>query len=89
MNRFFVLVFSLLGLLFLGKGLELWMALDKVDANGMTIEFLGIMVVEHVVKDSIPSFALGFTVAAVIPFLMATTFAIKSTYALRKEQHKM
>jgi hypothetical protein len=78
MKWFLVVLLSLFGFLFLDKGIELWTVLNQVDGNGIAISFLGVEVSEAVLKEKIPSYAFGFTVAAVIPILVAIYIVIKS-----------
>ncbi|MBY0096766.1 hypothetical protein [Mesobacillus maritimus] len=86
MKWFFVALLSLFGFLFLEKGIELWTVMDQVDAKGIAINFLGIEISETVLKDKIPSFAFGFTVAASIPIVVAINLAIKSTIIKEKNR---
>jgi hypothetical protein len=72
-----VVLLSLFGFLFLDKGIELWTVIDQVDSNGIAISFLGFEVTDTVLKEKVPSFAFGFTVAAIIPILVAINIAIK------------
>jgi hypothetical protein len=78
MKWFIVMLLFLFGFLFLDKGIELWTVIDQVGANGITISFLGVEVSEGVLKEKLPGFAFGFTVAAIIPILVAINIAIKS-----------
>lgn len=84
MKWFLVVLLSMFGLLFLGKGIELWTVLDQVDGSGIGISFLGIEIIDRVLKDRIPSYAFGFTIAAAIPILVAINVAIKSN--IKKEK---
>jgi hypothetical protein len=86
MKWFLVALLSLFGFLFLEKGIELWTVIDQVDAKGIAINFLGIEISETVLKDKIPSFAFGFTVAASIPIIVAINLAIKSTIIKEKNR---
>jgi hypothetical protein len=78
MKWFLVALLSMFGFLFLDKGIELWTVIDQVDANGIVISFLGVEVSDGVLREKLPSFAFGFTVAAIIPILVAINIAIKS-----------
>lgn len=86
MKWFLVALLTLFGFLFLEKGIELWTVIDQVDAKGITLNFLGIEISEAVLKDKIPSFAFGFTVAASIPILVAINIAIKSIIIKEKNR---
>ncbi|CAM3738933.1 hypothetical protein [Mesobacillus zeae] len=76
-----VLVFILCGisLLFLSKGAELWFTLG----NPASISFLGVPINENVPKESVAGYALGFTVAAIIPVLVAVNIYFRA--ALKKK----
>lgn len=86
MKWFLITILSLFGFLFLSKGIELWTAIDQVGANGMAINFLGVEVSKGVIKEKLPSFAFGFTAAAIIPILVIINIAIKSKIIKEKNR---
>jgi hypothetical protein len=68
----FLLSFSLLLLL---KGINLWTALGHADGSGIAISFIGIEISGRAGKEAIPGYALGFTIAGLIPlFVLANIF---------------
>lgn len=76
--RWFLVVFLFLfGFLLFGKGIELWVLIDQVDSNGIDLYFLGVEIDEVVLKEKLPSYAFGFTAAAIIPILVALNIAFK------------
>jgi len=77
MKWFLVVLLSLFGFLLLEKGIELWTVIDQVDGNGIGLHFLGIEINEVVLKEQLPSYAFGFTAAAIIPLLVAIKIAVK------------
>lgn len=78
MRWLMVILLSIISILFLEKGIELWSSIDKVDGDGIGISFVGLSVSERVLNESIPGYALGFTISALIPILVAINIAIKS-----------
>ncbi|MBM4761960.1 hypothetical protein [Bacillus sp. B15-48] len=84
-----VLLLSLFGILLLSEGMELWMVLDDVGSEGMNISFLGIKLIDNAIKERIPSYAFGFTVAAFIPMLLAVNLVIKSKLINQNNQHEV
>lgn len=77
MRWLFVFILSIISLLFLGKGIELWIDFVNVDVEGIKISFLGLNINEKVFQESIPGYALGFTVSALIPILVAINIVLK------------
>lgn len=77
MRWLFVILLSVIGLLFLLKGIELWSMIGKVDGDGIGISFLGMGISDKVLNGSISGYALGFTVSSIIPILVAINIAIK------------
>jgi hypothetical protein len=68
----FLLSFSLL---LLKEGMNLWSAMGHVDGSGIGISFIGIEISAQVGKEAIPGYALGFTIAGLIPlFVLANIF---------------
>lgn len=78
MRWLLVILLSIISILFLEKGIELWIVLANIDGEGIGISFLGTSIIEKVFKDSIPGFALGFTISALIPLMVAINIALKS-----------
>ncbi|KKK37786.1 hypothetical protein WQ57_11450 [Mesobacillus campisalis] len=70
----FLLSFSLLLLI---KGINLWSIMVHADGKGLAISFMGIDIVERVAKEAIPGYALGFTIAAVIPLFVFASMIFK------------
>lgn len=77
MRWLFVILLSVIGLLFLLKGIELWSVIGKVDGEGIGISFLGMNISDKVLNESISGYALGFTVSSIIPILVAINIAMK------------
>jgi hypothetical protein len=77
MRWLMVILLSIISILFLEKGIELWSAIDQVDGDGIGISFVGLSVSERVLNESIPGYALGFTISSLIPILVAINIAIK------------
>lgn len=77
MRWLLVLLLSIVGVLFLEKGIELWSVIGKVDGDGIGISFLGLSIDEKVLNDSISGYALGFTISSIIPILVAINIALK------------
>lgn len=77
MRWLFVIILSIISLLFLSKGIELWIDFVNVDAKGIEISFLGLNINEKVFQESIPGYALGFTISAFIPVLVAINMVLK------------
>lgn len=73
----FTILLLLISMLFLVKGIELWSALGSVDGDGIGIKFIGVNINDHVLKENIPGYALGFSIASLIPILVAVNFALK------------
>jgi hypothetical protein len=77
MRWLLVLLLSIISVLFLIKGIELWSVIDHVDGDGIGISFLGFSINDRVLNDSISGYALGFTIASIIPFLVAANIALR------------
>jgi hypothetical protein len=77
MRWLMVLLLSIISILFLFKGIELWSAIDHVDGDGIGISFIGLSISERVLNESIPGYALGFTISSIIPILVAINIALK------------
>lgn len=75
-----VIILSLFGLLLLEKGIELWAVLKQADGIQIGISMFGIDIKNHVFKESIPGYALGFSVASLIPIMVAGTIVIKGIH---------
>ncbi|MCM3664274.1 hypothetical protein M3204_07655 [Mesobacillus subterraneus] len=78
MRWLIVLLLSIISILFLFKGIELWSAIDHVDGEGIGISFVGLSISERVLNESIPGYALGFTISSIIPILVAINIALKA-----------
>ncbi|WP_079509367.1 hypothetical protein [Mesobacillus jeotgali] len=78
MKWFGILLLTAISVLFLFKGLELWSVINHVDGDGISISFLGFIINEHVLNESISGYALGFTIASIIPFLVAANIALRA-----------
>jgi hypothetical protein len=78
MRWLMVLLLSIISILFLFKGIELWSAIDHVDGDGIGISFVGLSISERVLNESIPGYALGFTISSIIPILVAINIALKA-----------
>jgi hypothetical protein len=78
MRWLMVLLRSIISILFLFKGIELWSAIDHVDGDGIGISFVGLSISERVLNESIPGYALGFTISSIIPILVAINIALKA-----------
>lgn len=78
MKWLWVLFLSIISVLFLVKGIELWSVVDNVDGDGIGISFLGLSISDRVLNDRIPGYALGFTIASLIPFLVAANIALRA-----------
>lgn len=78
MRWLMVLLLSIISILFLFKGIELWSAIDHVDGDGIGISFIGLSISERVLNESIPGYALGFTISSIIPILVAINIALKA-----------
>jgi hypothetical protein len=78
MKWLLVLLLTTISVLFLFKGLELWSVINHVDGNGIRVSFLGLDINDHVLNESISGYALGFTIASLIPFLVAANIALKA-----------
>ena len=77
MRWLLVVLLSIISILFLGKGIELWSVLNNVSGDAIGISFIGMSISERVLKESIPGFALGFTISSLIPILVAINIAMK------------
>ncbi|HAQ08366.1 MAG TPA: hypothetical protein DCR24_12920 [Bacillus bacterium] len=77
MRWLLIILLSVISILFLGKGIELWTIFNNVDGDGIGISFIGMSISEGVLKESIPGFALGFTVSSLIPIIVAINIAMK------------
>jgi hypothetical protein len=77
MRWLMVLLLSIISILFLFKGIELWTAIDRIDGDGIGISFIGLSISERVLNESIPGYALGFTISSIIPILVAINIALK------------
>ncbi len=78
MKWLWVLVLSIISVLFLIKGIELWSVIDHVDGDGIGITFLGFNINDRVLNESISGYAMGFTIASIIPFLVAANIALRA-----------
>lgn len=78
MRWLWVLLLSIISVLFLIKGIELWSAIDHVDKDGIGITFLGFSITDKVLNERISGYALGFTIASIIPFLVAANIVIRA-----------
>jgi len=78
MRWLMVLLLSIISILFLFKGIELWSAIDHVDGDGIGISFIGLSISERVLNESIPGYALGFTISSIIPILVAINIALNA-----------
>lgn len=78
MRWLMVLLLSIISILFLFKGIELWSAIDHVDGDGIEISFIGLSISERVLNESIPGYALGFTISSIIPILVAINIALNA-----------
>lgn len=78
MKWLWVLLLMIISFLFLIKGLELWSVINHVDGDGIGVTFLGLSVNDHVMNESISGYALGFTIASIIPFLVAANIALRA-----------
>lgn len=87
MRWIWVIVLVSFSLLFFVKGIELWSVADHIDGAGIGITFLGVEVSDTVMKSNIPGYALGFTVAALIPLMVAISIARK--FIIVKKEIKM
>jgi len=77
MKWLILIVLSTLSILFLEKGIELWTVINHVDGDGIGISFMGLSISESVLIESIPAYALGFTIASLIPILVAINLALR------------
>ncbi|WP_210365153.1 hypothetical protein [Bacillus sp. REN3] len=77
MRWVWILLLLFMGMMFLGKGIELWSALQDVSGSGVSIRFIGIHVSDHVLKESLPGYVLGFIMASFIPFMVAINLVLK------------
>ncbi|MGA9226379.1 MAG: hypothetical protein WB217_08570 [Mesobacillus sp.] len=77
MKWLIVILLSILSILFLEKGIELWTVINHVDGDGIGISFIGMSISERVLIESIPGYALGFTIASLIPILVAINLALR------------
>ncbi|RSD26186.1 hypothetical protein [Mesobacillus subterraneus] len=77
MKWLWVSLLSVISVLFLIKGIELWSIIDHVDGNGIGVSFLGFSISDRVATESISGYALGFTIASLIPFLVAANIALR------------
>jgi hypothetical protein len=77
MRWLFVALLSVIGALFLLKGIELWSLIGNIDGDGIGISILGLSVSDKVLNESISGYALGFTVSSFIPILVAINIASK------------
>jgi hypothetical protein len=78
MRWILVLLLTTISVLFLLKGFELWSVINNVNGDGIQISFLGLRINEHVLNESISGYALGFTIASIIPFLVAANIALRA-----------
>jgi hypothetical protein len=78
MRWLWVIMLSIISVLFLIKGIELWSVIDHVDRDGIGITFLGLSINDRVFNESISGYALGFTIASIIPFLVAANIALRA-----------
>jgi hypothetical protein len=78
MRWLMVLLLSIISILFLFKGIELWSAIGHVDGDGIGISFMGLSISERVLNESIPGYALGFTISSIIPILVAISIALNA-----------
>lgn len=78
MRWLMVLLLSIISILFLFKGIELWSAIDHVDGDGIGISFIGLSISKRVLNESIPGYALGFTISSIIPILVAINIALNA-----------
>ncbi|MBT2639532.1 MULTISPECIES: hypothetical protein [unclassified Bacillus (in: firmicutes)] len=78
MKWLWVLVLSIISVLFLIKGIELWSVIDHVDGDGIGITFLGFSINDRVLNEGISGYALGFTIASIIPLLVAANIALRA-----------
>lgn len=77
MKWLLVMMLSIISVVFLFKGIELWSVIDHVDGDGIGITFLGFSINDRVLNESISGYALGFTIASIIPFLVAANIALR------------
>lgn len=77
MKWLMVITLSILSILFLEKGIELWSIVNHVDGDGVGVSFMGMSIGEKVLNESLPGYALGFTVSALIPILVAINIALR------------
>ncbi|CAM4005994.1 hypothetical protein [Mesobacillus thioparans] len=78
MKWLLVLLLTTVSVLFLFKGIELWSVINHVDGDGISVSFLGMDINDHVLNESISGYAIGFTVASLIPFLVAANIALRA-----------
>jgi hypothetical protein len=77
MKWLMVITLSILSILFLEKGIELWSIINHVGGDGVGVSFMGMSISEKVLNESLPGYALGFTVSALIPILVAINIALR------------
>ena len=73
---------AILSLLLLLKGTEIWVA---AGSNGSAdITFIGMVIYENALSDSLPALAMGFYIAALVPLMRIGAHLIKDR--LQQEQ---
>lgn len=70
--RWFVsITLTVFTVLLIMEGIQLWSLGANVDGNGMGVYFLGMEINDKVPEGNIPSYAIGFFIAALCTLLLA------------------
>ncbi|MFS0637517.1 hypothetical protein AB1K84_16565 [Mesobacillus foraminis] len=80
MKWVYVFILSLFSLLLLGEGIGLWTVLNQAEGTQFGIGLFGIDIKNDVFKENMPGYALGFSVASIIPIMVAGTIVIKDIH---------
>ncbi|MDR0140212.1 hypothetical protein RFW18_20845 [Metabacillus idriensis] len=78
-NRWIVCTFlTLITVLMVNKGIDLWSLGTNVDGDGIGVHFLGLEINDRVPEANIPTYAIGFFVSSFITLLIAFAFVGKT-----------
>ncbi|WP_174733088.1 hypothetical protein [Mesobacillus harenae] len=80
MRWFFIIILTAISILFLSKGIELWSIAGQIENGGIGVKFIGIKIGGPVLRDSLPIYALGFSVASAIPVLLAINLFVRNRF---------
>jgi hypothetical protein len=79
-----IVLLSLITVLLVNKGLDLRALGSEVDGDGIGIYFWGLEINEQVPEESIPTYAIGFLVASLIPMSIAIALIGKKILKIKQ-----